>query len=104
MARNTGEEMTLGKNIAEARKAIGLTQEQLAADVGVSKVTVARWETGAREPTLKNIYQLAARLPVTAGQLLDGQPERMTVSDWAEGLVTVLRSFELRLDRLEASE
>jgi DNA-binding XRE family transcriptional regulator len=30
-----------------------LTQEELAIDLGVSSVTVCRWETGKCEPTIK---------------------------------------------------
>ena len=37
---------TLGDNIAAMRKAKGLTQEQLAARVGVSAPAVSKWETG----------------------------------------------------------
>ena len=35
--------------IAEWREAKGLTQEQLGARLGVSDVTVSRWETGKRK-------------------------------------------------------
>ena len=38
---------TLGGNIAALRKARGITQEQLAARVGVSAPAVSKWETGS---------------------------------------------------------
>ncbi|GAA3261167.1 helix-turn-helix transcriptional regulator [Streptomyces lavendulae] len=34
----------------ELRRAAGLTQQQVASAVGVGRVQVARWETGAAEP------------------------------------------------------
>ena len=39
------------------RKALGFTQAQLAAELGVGRVTVTRWELGDRR-----ISELAARL------------------------------------------
>lgn len=36
----------IGANIAAFRKAKGLTQEQLAAKLGVSPPAVSKWETG----------------------------------------------------------
>ena len=42
--------MTTGEKIREARKKRGLTQQQLADELGVHRVTVVRWESGAREP------------------------------------------------------
>lgn len=40
----------LGPDIAAARKKKGLTQQQLADLVGVSREQVARWESGSNEP------------------------------------------------------
>lgn len=39
-----------GQEIKENRKAKGLTQEDLAKLIGVSRVTIARWETDKTEP------------------------------------------------------
>lgn len=36
----------IGSNIAALRKAKGLTQEQLASQLGVSAPAVSKWETG----------------------------------------------------------
>lgn len=37
-------EQTIGKRIADARKAQGLTQEDLATHLGVSSQAVSKWE------------------------------------------------------------
>ena len=39
-------ELKLGANIAALRKAKGMTQEQLAAALGISSPAVSKWETG----------------------------------------------------------
>jgi transcriptional regulator with XRE-family HTH domain len=49
--------------LKEARKALRLTQKELAVELGVHAVTVARWETGARgipEPVAKLVRRLTA--------------------------------------------
>lgn len=43
-----------------ARQRAGLTQQQLAERSGHPRVTIARWETGAREPSLASLRALVA--------------------------------------------
>ena len=38
--------ISLGKNIKYARKKLGLTQEELAAQIGVTPQAVSKWEKG----------------------------------------------------------
>ena len=40
----------IGSNIQSRRKMVGLTQEQLAERLGVSRQTVTKWETGDSTP------------------------------------------------------
>lgn len=41
-----------GELIREARKRAGLSQQELAERLGTTQSVIARWETGARSPTL----------------------------------------------------
>ena len=47
--------MDIGCKIKQARLQAGLTQEQAAAALGVSRQTISNWETGGslREPLIK---------------------------------------------------
>lgn len=45
--------MEYSKKIKLIREKMILTQEELAIALGVSSVTVCRWETGKCEPTIK---------------------------------------------------
>ncbi len=63
--------MTLGKKIALQRKAIGLTQEQVALKVRVNTQTVADWENNIGEPTIQNLKDLAALFDTSLDDLLD---------------------------------
>lgn len=44
--------------LKEMRKLAGLTQEELAEKVGVSRVELSYWENGRRTPTLSNLRSL----------------------------------------------
>lgn len=54
--------MNIGSNIQMTRQAAGLTQEQLAAAIGVSRQTVAKWEAGETSPDLEHAAALADAL------------------------------------------
>ena len=41
--------MNLGKNIYELRKAKAVTQEELAAELGVTAAAVSKWEKGVSQ-------------------------------------------------------
>lgn len=65
--------MTLGNRIAALRKAAGLSQEALAAKLGVSRQAIGKWEADATLPSLDNLHQLAKELGVTIDALLAGE-------------------------------
>lgn len=64
--------LCLGNRIKKARKQEGLTQEQLAEVIGVSRSAISRWESGDMEPTIKNLAELARTLDVKAAARYDG--------------------------------
>jgi tetratricopeptide (TPR) repeat protein/transcriptional regulator with XRE-family HTH domain len=57
------------ERLAQRRRALGLTQEQLAELLSVDRITVARWEWGESEPLPWMRPKLARVLKVSAGQL-----------------------------------
>lgn len=58
-----------GETIAAIRKRLGLTQGQLAERLNVEQPTVQRWESGAREPNMTKLADIAAALGVEPGDL-----------------------------------
>lgn len=71
--------LNLGENIRKYRKAIGLTQEQLADRLGVSCQSVSRWECGDGYPDMELLPALAGLFGVTYDQLLaDEQDDQLT--------------------------
>ena len=49
----------IGAFLQALRKEKGLTQEQLAEQIGVSRRTVSRWETGSNMPDLDVLMELS---------------------------------------------
>lgn len=68
--------MTLGEKIKEARKQAGLTQEQLAVKLSVSRPAVAKWENNNGIPDVENLKSLAVLLNVSIDYLLDDGDEQ----------------------------
>ena len=60
----------IGERIREARQRLGLTQAQLADQVGVSSQTVWAWEAGRVKPKHEHLEELAFRCQVSAAWLL----------------------------------
>jgi len=67
---------TFGKRLKQAIKAAGITQSQLADDMGRSKGAVSQWVNGDTEPDLATVAKIAARLRVSADALLRGVDTR----------------------------
>ena len=60
----------IGKNILTLRRLRGLTQEELAERVGVSRQAVAKWESGESTPDLASCCTLAELFRVSVDELV----------------------------------
>jgi len=63
--------MTLSEKLQNLRRAAGLSQEQLAEQLGVTRQAVSKWETGEGKPDIDNLLPLAKLLGTTVDYLLD---------------------------------
>lgn len=63
----------IGKYIAIKRKALGMTQSELASKVYVTDKTISRWETGMYMPDLSTIVLLSDILNCSTYELLLGE-------------------------------
>jgi len=64
-------EQILGGNVRRLRKSAGLSQEELAAEVGVDMRYLGGIERGQENPSLAVIGNIAKALGVSASSLLD---------------------------------
>ena len=66
--------MTLGERIQALRKEQGLSQEELAEAIGVSRQSVSKWENDAALPDTDNVIQLSRLFGVSTDVLRTGEP------------------------------
>lgn len=71
MAKNDETGITLGEKLKSARKRVGLTQEQLAEKLFVSRQAITKWEADKGMPDIKNLKQLSKLLDISIDYLLD---------------------------------
>ena len=64
--------MTLGENLQKLRAAKGLSQQDVARTLYVSRQSVSKWENDAAEPGVENLKALAKLYGVEAEELLRG--------------------------------
>lgn len=78
--------MKLNEKICWCRKHAALSQEELAARLGVSRQSISKWETGEASPEISKLPLLAQAFGVTTDWLLseDGIPEEAPVTETAE--------------------
>ncbi len=67
------DKATVGRFIAEQRKAKGLTQKQLAEELNVTDKAVSKWETGRSYPDVETLERLSGFFEVTVNDVLSGK-------------------------------
>ena len=67
------DQVKTGNLIAYCRKEKGLTQANLAEQLGVSDRAVSKWETGRSLPDAGNMLELSRILGITVDELLKGE-------------------------------
>ncbi len=63
-------------NLAQMRKVLQLTQEDVAEKLGVTRQSVAKWESGESVPDLDKCKQLAEIFGVSLDDLANYEPEK----------------------------
>lgn len=66
----------IGNFIMDKRKALGLTQQQLADKLNISFQAISKWENGTTYPNITILQDLALVLCVTADEILAGSDKR----------------------------
>lgn len=72
--------------LAALRTRAGKTQQQLADELGISRVQVVRWETGVVTPRASRIHALAGIFGVPTTELMEKSPTTLTVLRTRAGL------------------
>ena len=65
--------MEFGKKLQELRKSKGLTQEELAESLYVSRTAVSKWESGRGCPSIDSLKEISKYFGVSIDDLLSGE-------------------------------
>ena len=63
--------MGFGENLIRSRKKSGLSQEEVAAKLGVSRQTVSKWELGETLPDIQQTKKLSTLYHITLDELVE---------------------------------
>lgn len=72
---------TIGDRIKNSRKRLGMTQEQLAARLGVSAQAVSKWENNLSCPDISVLPELAEVFGISVDELLGKTPPREAAAE-----------------------
>ncbi len=76
--------MTFRENLVRVRKEKGLSQEELANRIGITRQSISKWETGDATPDFGNIQQLTGflvgRTTIAKPKVIVQHPDVATVS------------------------
>ena len=87
--------MRFEEKIVELRKQKGLSQEELAEQLGVSRQAVSRWELGQTLPDIPNLLQLCELFGVSADYLVKDEEQAATKNDQsAKTIARLIRERE----------
>ena len=97
--------MTLGQKLKEIRKKIGLSQEQLAEIINVSRQAITKWETDAGLPDTENLKELSRIFEISIDYLLEMTSIPDKIDDYIKKDVTerVIQQPKLNLSSNEQS-
>ncbi len=92
------DQIIIGKFIAERRKEKGLTQMQLAQELGITDRAVSKWENGRALPDASLMLQLCRILGISVTELLSGEVIAMENSnqELEKRLLEMVREKERR--------
>lgn len=76
--------MSIGENIKNARKMLGMSQDDLADAIGANRVTISHYEQGKYLPSVPALERLALALRTTPSKLTgttEAESERNEISE-----------------------
>ncbi len=80
--------MTFAEKLKSIRKQAGMSQEQLAERLGVSRQAVTKWETDAGIPDIENIMAISALFDISIDELLSNERGAKKPADYLYESIT----------------
>lgn len=74
--------MTFAEKLKNIRKQAGMSQEQLAEKIGVSRQAITKWETGSGIPDIENIMAISALFDISIDELFSNEKIQKEQTDF----------------------
>ena len=78
------DQIKAGAFLKDLRKDKGITQEQLAEELGVSGRTISRWETGKNMPDISLLVEIAEFFDVSIPEIIKGERKSVGLCESGE--------------------
>lgn len=88
------EDMTMGQRIAACRKQLGISQEALGDQMGVSRQAISKWEADGAVPEIDKLIALSKLFSVSVGWLLGVETEAQSGPEKEEVSEELLHKLE----------
>lgn len=72
MSGRVAVSLAIAVRLRSLRTSMGVTQQTVAAAIGVRVETISTWESGSRTPSVEHVRALAEAYCSTAGWIIDG--------------------------------
>ncbi len=85
--------MNIGTKIKEARTSLGITQEQAAEQLMVSRQTISSWENGKSLPDIVSVIKMSELYQLSLDELLKGDKDMMQKIENDTKLAKIQKKF-----------
>jgi transcriptional regulator with XRE-family HTH domain len=82
------EKMTLAEKLKTVRKQTGMSQEQLAEKLHVSRQAITKWETGGGTPDIENLKAISQLFEISIDELVTGEIPEYESEDYLYESIT----------------
>lgn len=94
--------MTFGEKLQLLRKSRGWTQEQLSAQINISRQALSKWESGAAIPDTENVIRLSRLFAVSTDYLLLDEYDEPMQSSPEKDCAPISKKYTARFWRIVA--
>ena len=87
------DQIKTGAFLKELRREKGITQEQLAEELGVSGRTISRWETGSNMPDISLLVEIAGFFDVSIPEIIKGERKSEDMKEEAKEVAETMSDY-----------
>ena len=87
------DQIKVGSFLKDLRREKGITQEQLAEELGVSGRTISRWETGNNMPDIGLLVEIAEYFDVSIPEIIKGERKSEDMKDEAKEVAETMSDY-----------